>query len=232
MKKLFFVPILSFGLTTYPDFSLCYKKYKNYTLIPISKNYSITSKKPSKFIKYDEDLGIYLVKKYNKHYLHFKKSHLGVWLASINKKSIYSGNYAQYQTSLYTPAQLSTKTKVGDIVSDIFCNPIGIGVKGGFLSKKFINYFIKAPTPKKDLLKFVGIIFNDKLIITKILPNSVAQRHYIKTNTKIVKIDGVKVKSKKDIANLLNNNHKDVTITIKQDGFDFTFKGKKCSKNF
>ena len=46
MKKLIFLPIFLFGITTYPDFSMCYKKYKNYLVIPISKNYSITANKP------------------------------------------------------------------------------------------------------------------------------------------------------------------------------------------
>jgi len=221
MKKLIFLPIFLFGITTYPDFSMCYKKYKNYLVIPISKNYSITANKPKNYIKYDPILGIYLIKKKNRYFLHFKKSHLGVWLASIKKGSIYSGNYAEYQKDLYTPAKLSTTTKEGSIITDIFCNPIGIGVKGGFLSKSYIKKFITAKIKIIEPLKFVGIIVNDNLIITKILPNSLATKYYIHKGAKIVKINSKKVKNKKE---LLNFDIK--TITVYQDGFNFTFKVK------
>ena len=227
MKKLIFIPIFLFGITTYPDFSMCYKKYKNYSVIPISKDYSVSAIKPKSFMRYDKILGLYLIKTKNKRYLDFKKSHLGVWVASITKNSIYSGNYAEYQTSLYSPAKISSTTKEGAIVCDIFCNPIGIGVKGGFLSQKFISPFIKVkPKVIKHPLKFMGIIFDKNLIITKIIPNSVTQKHYIKLGSKIVKINNIKVSNQKEILNLLKNK-KDVTITIKQDGFDFTFKVKK-----
>ena len=227
MKKLLFIPILSFGITSYPDFSMCYKKYKNYSIIPISKNYSVSSTKPKSFIRYDEVLGLYLLKTKNKKYLHFKKSHIGVWIASITKNSIYSGNYAEYQTSLYSPAKTSSTTKKGAIICDIFCNPIGIGVKGGFLSQKFISSFTKVkPKIIKNPLKFAGIIFDENLTITKIIPNSIAQKHYISVGTKIIKIDGIKVSNKKEIIGLLKSG-KDVTITIKQDGLDFRFKVKK-----
>ena len=227
MKKLIFFPIFLFGITTYPDFSMCYKKYKNYSVIPISKDYSVSATKPKSFMRYDKILGLYLIKTKNKRYLHFKKSHLGVWVASITKNSIYSGNYAEYQTSLYLPAKISSTTKEGAIICDIFCNPIGIGVKGGFLSQKFISPFTKVkPKVIKHPLKFMGIIFDKNLIITKIIPNSVTQKHYIKLGSKIVKINNIKVSNQKEILNLLKNK-KDVTITIKQDGFDFTFKVKK-----
>jgi hypothetical protein len=220
MKKLIFLPIFLFGITTYPDFSMCYKKYKNLSIIPISKHYSITSTPLKKYVKYDKLLGIYLIKTNNKHYIHFKKSHLGVWLASIKKGSIYSGNYAEYQKDLYTPAKLSTTTKVGSIITDIFCNPIGIGVNGGFLSKSYIKKFITAKVKIIEPLKFLGIIVDDNLVITKILPNSIASKYYIHKGAKIVKINNKKVTSKKDLLTDIK------TITI-FDGFNFTFKVKQ-----
>jgi len=217
MKKLLFIPILSFGITTYPDFSMCYKKYKNYSIIPISKHYSITSIPQKNYIK--KDLGIYLIKTNNKHYIHFKKSHLGVWIASITKNSIYSGNYAEYQTSLQNPAKISTKTKAGSIITDIFCNPIGIGVKGGFISKSYINKFIKSkPIFKTDALKFIGILYDKNFIITKILPNSLASRHYIQKGAKIIKINNKKID--KHLPNKINS------VTILQQGVEFTIKVK------
>ena len=86
MKKLFFLlPTFLLGVTTYPDFSMCYNKFKNYSIIPISKHYSVTSKKQKHFLKYDENLGLYLIKTNNKTYLKLKQSHLVVWLASIKK---------------------------------------------------------------------------------------------------------------------------------------------------
>ena len=226
MKKLLFIPVLGFSLTTYPDFSLCYKKYKNYSLIPISKNYSISAIPYKGSVKFDPKLGIYLIKHKNRHFIHFKKTHLGVWIASITKNSIYSGNYAEYQTSLYNPAKISTKTKPASIVTDIFCNPIGIGVKDGFLSKSYIYKFIKAPLPDLNYLKFLGIIYNKDLVITKVLENSFAKRHYIPIGSKIIKINNKKVFNNSDIQKALNNN-KFVTITISQNGFDFrlTYKG-------
>ena len=121
MKKLFFLlPTFLLGVTTYPDFSMCYNKFKNYSIIPISKHYSVTSKKQKHFLKYDENLGLYLIKTNNKTYLKFKQSHLGVWLASIKKGSIYTGNYAEYQKKLSIPAKLSTPVKEGSIITDIF----------------------------------------------------------------------------------------------------------------
>ena len=224
MKKFIFLPLFVFGVSTYPDFSMCYNKYKKYSIIPISKNYSITSMKQKKYQKYDEDLGIYLIKTNNKKYLHFKKTHLGVWIASITKNSIYSGNYAEYQNSMKKPAKISTQTKAGSIITDIFCNPIGIGVNGGFLSQKYIKTFINSKPQIKDLLKFSGIIFNKNLIITKVLPNSSANKHFIKKGMKIVRVNNIKVLNKNDIKTALKSN-KNVTITIRQDGFDFTFKG-------
>jgi len=225
MKKLFFIPILGYSLT-YPDFSLCYKKFKNYSIIPISKNYSITATKQTNFVKFDKDYGIYLIKQKNKNYLHFKKSHIGVWLASISKDSIYSGNFAKYQKG-DIPAKFSTTTEEGAIMSDIFCNPIGIGVKDGFLTAKFIKQFITMKPRQSDneVLKFIGIILNDKLVITKILPKSWAKKHFIPLHSKIIKIDKKSVYSLKDVKFIVNE--KNVTITIKYNGSDFTFKVKK-----
>ena len=220
MKKfIFFLPIFLFAFT-YPDFSMCYKKYKNYSIIPISKNYSITAITPKNYIKYDEDLGIYLIKTKNKRYFHFKKSHLGVWLASITKDSIYSGNYAKYQTSMQNPAKFSTKTEAGSIISDIFCNPIGIGVNGGFLSSSYIKKFITYTPKKTNYLKFLGIIYNKNLMITKILPNSIASKHYIQVGSKIIKINNQKID--------LNHFPKKInSVTILQQGIEFTIKVKK-----
>ena len=220
MKKLLFLPIFAFGITTYPDFSMCYKKFKNYTIIPISKYYSITAIKPKQYIKFDEKLGIYLIKTHNKKYIHFKKTHLGVWIASITKNSIYSGNYAEYQTSLDNPAKISTKTKPGSIIVDIFCNPIGVGVKNGFLSKSYFTKFIKKKPKKKNILKFMGILYNKNFIITKILPNSIASKHYIKIGSKITKINGEKTPLK-SIPKIIKS------VTILQEGIEFTIKVNK-----
>jgi DNA polymerase III alpha subunit len=211
MKKLFMIiPILGYSLT-YPDFSLCYKRYKNLSIIPISKHYSITSTKPKKFVKYDEIYGIYLIKTKNKHYLHFKKSHLGVWLASIKNGQIYSGNYAEYPKK-DIPAKFSTKTTPGSIMSDIFCNPVGIGVNGGFLSVSQIKRFITTKPKKanKNIFKFLGIIVDNNLNITKIIPNSWADKHYLQVGAKIIKIDNQKVNSLSDIKSIPKN----VTITF------------------
>jgi len=213
MKKLFLIiPILGFSFT-YPDFSLCYKKFKNYSIIPISKHYSVTSIKPKNFIKYDENYGLYLIKTNNKHYFHFKKSHLGVWLASIKKGSIYSGDYAEYPNG-DMPAKFSTKTKIGSIMSDIFCHPIGIGVNGGFLTTSQIKNFIYSkPHSKKDVLKFLGIILNKNLEVVKILPNSWAAKHYLTIGTKIIRINNKPIKTLNDI-----KFSKNVTITFNING--------------
>ena len=221
MKKLLFLPIFALA-STYPDFSMCYNVYKKYTIIPISKHYSVTATKPKKFVKYDEDLGLYLIKTKKQNYLHFKKTHIGVWLASITKDSIYSGNYAEYEKSLKIPAKFSSKTTPASVLTDIFCNPIGIGVKNGFLSKTYITKFITAKPPKrKDLLKSFGILFDNKdLMITKILPNSIASRHYL-SRGKIVKINNMKVTSIKDFAKIVKS------VTIMQDGLEFTIKADK-----
>jgi len=209
MKKLFLIiPILGFSLT-YPDFSLCYKKFKNYSIIPISKHYSVTSVKPKKYLKYDENYGLYLIKTNNKHYFHFRKSHLGVWLASIKKGSIYSGNYAEYPKG-NIPAKFSTKTNPGSIMSDIFCHPIGIGVNGGFLTISQIKNFIYSkPQSNKNILKFLGIILNKNLEVVKILPNSWATKHYLSVGSKIISINNIPVKTLKDI-----KLSKNVTITF------------------
>jgi len=222
MKKLFFLPIFLFGTTTYPDFSMCYKKYKNYSIIPISKHYSISAIKPKSYVKYDDNLGIYLIKTENKKYLNFKKTHLGIWIASITKNSIYSGNYAEYETSLYNPAKISTKTKPASIVTDIFCNPIGIGVNGGFLSKTYISKFITyKPKKKIGLLKFMGIVYDKNLIIRKVLSNSIASKKYISIGTKIIKINNDKITSYKNFPKNINS------VTILQQGIEFTIKVKK-----
>jgi len=219
MRKLLFLPIFAFGITTYPDFSMCYNKYKNYSTIPISKNYSLSSQKPKNYVRFDEDLGIYLIKTHNKKYIHFKKSHLGVWIASIKKDSIYSGNYAEYQKSLFKPAKISSHTKPASIITDIFCNPLGVGVNGGFLSKSYITEFIKYKPKKVDYLKFLGILYDDNLVITKILPNTIASRKYISVGSKILKVN-----NKKIIKNKFPNQIKSVTIL--QEGIVFTIQVK------
>jgi quinolinate synthase len=217
MKKLLFIPLFSFGIATYPDFSMCYSKYKNLSIIPISKKYSITSIPQKNYIKYYDNLGIYLVKNKTKNIIHFKKSHLGVWIASITKNSIYSGNYAEYQTSLQNPAKISTKTKPASIITDIFCNPIGIGVKDGFFSKSYIPKLLSYTPPKQDYLKFLGILYDKNLKIIKILPNSIAQKHFIPLNSKIIKVNNIKVYTPSDIKKALNNK-KNVTITLEKNG--------------
>jgi len=206
-------PILGFSLT-YPDFSLCYKKFKNYSVIPISKHYSVTANRPKNFIKYDENYGLYLIKANNKHHFYFRKTHLGVWLASIKNRSIYSGNYAEYPNG-DIPAKFSTKTKVGAIISDIFCHPIGIGVNGGFLSASQIKNFIKSkPHSQTNLFKKLGFLIDKNLVITKILPNSWATNHYLSIGSKIIKIDNLPVKSLKDVKIISKN----VTITFNIQG--------------
>jgi len=215
MKKLLFLPIFAFGITTYPDFSMCYNKYKNLSIIPISKHYSITANPQKQYIK--KIFGIYIIKHYNKHYIHFKKSHLGVWIASISKNSIYSGNYAEYQKSITNPAKISTKTKPGSIITDIFCNPIGIGVDNGFISKTYINKLLTYKPKQTQYLKQIGILYNKNLIITKILPNSIASRHYIQVGSKLIKINGQKID--------INNFPKKInSVTILQEGLEFTLK--------
>jgi len=223
MKKLLFLPVFLFGITTYPDFSLCYKIYKHYTIIPINKYYSITAIKPKKYIKYDPDLGIYLIKTKNNKYLHFRKAHLGIWIASITKGSIYAGNYAEYQKSVHIPAKMSTNTKAGSVITDIFCRPIGVGVKGGFLSKGYIQKFIHAKILKKDYLKFMGILFNKDLIVTKVLPNSLASRLYIPVGAKIIKINNKYVYSLDDISQIVHN-QKIKNVTLQINGVEFTMK--------
>ena len=220
MKKLLFLPIFVLA-STYPDFSMCYKKYKKYSTIPISKNYSISAVKPNKYIKYNEEFGIYLIKTKNKKYLHFKKTHIGVWIASITKDSIYSGNYAEYQKSMSKVAKISTKTKPASVITDIFCNPIGIGVNGGFLSASYIKKFITYKPKQTQYLKNIGILYNKNLIITKILPNSLASRHYLSTNSKIIKINNHKIDSVKCFPKHIKS------VTILQQGIEFTIKVNK-----
>jgi len=219
MKLFLFFPFFLFAVTMYPDFSICYKKYKNYSTIPISKNYSISATKPKHYEKYIEKLGIYLIKKRNNHFIHFKKSHLGVWIASISKNSIYSGNYAEYQTSLFNPAKISTKTTTGSIITDIFCRPIGVGVKGGFISKSYFNKLILYKVPTKTPLKRVGILFDNNFIVTKIIPNSLASKHYISVGSKILKINNKKVS--KEFPKIIKS------VTILQNGIEFRIKVDK-----
>jgi len=217
MKRLLMtIPLLGFSFT-YPDFSLCYKKYKNYSIIPISKHYSVTYIKPKNFVKYDENYGLYLIKTNNKHYFYFRKTHLGVWLASIKNRSIYSGNYAEYPKG-DIPAKFSTKTKVGAIMSDVFCHPIGIGVNGGFLTTSQIKDFIVSkplqhPKRNNNFLKNLGIIINKNFEITNIIANSWAYNHYIQKGAKIIKINNQPIKNLNDI-----KLSKNVTITFNING--------------
>jgi len=222
-KLLFLIPIFLFGITTYPDFSLCYKKYKNYTIIPISKSYSITAIPQKNFIKYDEDLGIYLIKRHNKHPIYFHKAKLGIWIASISKNSIYAGNYAEYQKSVYNPAKISTKATPGSIVTDIFCRPIGIGVRGGFLSHLFVQKFIVAHKRDKNFLKFMGIIFNKQLIVTKILPDSLAAKYYLYPGAKIIAVNNKPVYGIDDI-DRIHQKEKIKQVTLYINGIRFTLK--------
>ena len=77
-----------------------------------------------------------------------------------------------------------------------------------------------------NYLKFLGIIYDKNLVITKVLDNSFAKRRYIPIGAKIIKVNNKKVFNNSDIQNALNN-HKFVTITISQNGFSFrlTYKG-------
>ena len=69
-------------------------------------------------------------------------------------------------------------------------------------------------------MKFLGIIYDKNLTITKVLPNSIASRHYIQVGSKIIKINNKKIS--------LNNFPKKInSVTILQQGIEFTIKVDK-----
>jgi membrane-associated protease RseP (regulator of RpoE activity) len=147
MKKVVLLVVLLtnvFSITTYPDFSICYDRYYKFSgTIPVTKNYSISFKKPVKYLKYDPFLDIYLIKANNKKYVKLKESYkLGLWIASINEDSIFVGNYAKSNNGL-NYAISSVSTPKGSIISDIFCNVHGIGAGNNrFITSKYIKYFL------------------------------------------------------------------------------------------
>ena len=169
MRKILFLAIFvsfSFSLT-YPDFSKCYEKFHNYkNLIPISKNYSITTIRPKNFVWYDKLRGVYLVKhknrKFLKFYTHYK---LGFWIASISDDTIFVGNFARKSRGVEL-SKISSKTMENSVMSDIFCHPIGVGVgKDEFLTKKEIYHILH-----KGNYGDTRFEFNRNLVITKLYP--------------------------------------------------------------
>lgn len=133
------------ALKVYPDFSECYTKYKKYDgIIPLSKSYAVTFQKPMKYIKYDPFLKLYLIKSPFTYPIKLKeKVVLGTWLASIAPESIYISNYAKPAYGL-KPAYLALKSEKGSIVSDLFCEVVGIGAgEGRFIDTKQLRRFVQ-----------------------------------------------------------------------------------------
>jgi hypothetical protein len=83
--------------------------------------------------------------------------------------------------------------------------------------------FYKEEKEEINYLLPVGIITDNNLKITKILPDSIAQKHYVATSSQITNINGIEVKTLDD-ANKIMMISKDVTITLEQNGVSFKLK--------
>ena len=138
---LLFFPLFLFALNL--DFSSCYKKYEFINdLIPVTKNKSVTFKKPKNYLYFDPFTNLYVVKTNNKRVIKFyNRASLGWWMAGIKKNSVYGGTYAS-EGYFLDFSKLSVDIPKNSVVSDLFCRAYGVGNKG-FLDTNRLLHFVK-----------------------------------------------------------------------------------------
>jgi len=144
MKKfLIFLPFFLFAFTPL-DFSVCYQKYSfTKSLVPVTKDKSISFSKQKNYLYYDPFTGFYVIKHQNKRVIHFfKNPKLGWWMAGIKKNSVFAGSYAKKGYFLDF-SKLSVIPEINSVITDLFCRAYGVSSKRGFLDYEKISHFVK-----------------------------------------------------------------------------------------
>jgi len=146
MKKYLFLlllPLFSYA-SIYPDFRVCYNKYK-YTVknsVPVTKNLSVTFDKKN-CLKYDPFTGMCIIKNKNRKTIRFfLYPKIGWWAASVKKNEIYVGNFAKDEV-FFVPAKLSVLSQKNSVITDMFCRAIGVGTGKGFIKADMVLHFAR-----------------------------------------------------------------------------------------
>jgi len=107
---------------------------------------------------------------------------------------------------------------------EIFTKTVLEGIKGKKVVLNINGKNIKLPIRKKKYLytplEHFGISVNDQLIITK-LPEKLQQIYFIKPGAKIIKVNGMKIKTFEELKKALSI-YKNVTISLQQQGITAT----------
>ena len=199
---------------TYPDFRQCYNKNKQSFVyfgetraVAVSKHlavaYSQTKPKVA-YVKFDPFLNLYLFRSAKAlKPVKLKSTHslkLGEWIAGMDDTSLYAGNFAKSGDLLDSFYLQNAKLEANSIISCLCCEVYGLGIgAGSFIGSEYIKRFITM-SGKSPYYGDIGVRFEKKAnnfvvkSIDPFYPNQLLQ-----VNDKILKIDGKKVYSLKQL---------------------------------
>jgi len=197
---------------TYPDFRQCYTKnrasfvyFGDTRAVAVSKHlavaYSKTTPKVT-FIKFDPFLNLYLFssKKTLKpvRLKSTKSLKLGEWIAGMDDTSLYAGNFAKSGDVLDSFYLQNAKLDENSIISCLCCEVYGIGIgAGSFIGSEYIKRFINS---KEIYYGDIGVRFakhaNDFIVKSR---DPFHANQLLEVNDKILKINGKKVTSLKQL---------------------------------
>jgi uncharacterized protein YxjI len=197
---------------TYPDFRQCYTKNKQSFVyfgdtraIAVSKHLAVAYSKTTPktpFIKFDPFLNLYLFNsKKTLKPIRLKSTttlKLGEWIAGMDDTSLYAGNFAKSGDVLDSFYLQNAKLDENSIISCLCCEAYGIGIgAGSFIGSEYIKRFINA----KDIYYGdIGVRFEkhaNDFVVTSLDP--FYENQLLKTNDKILKINGKRVTSLKQL---------------------------------
>ncbi len=200
----------------YPDFKQCYRKniksivyFKGTKAVAITKHYAVsyTKKRPRyPFVKHDPYLNLYLFHSSKilqpVKFKNTDKLTLGEWLASMDDKSMYIGNFAQRGIGLDIYFRQNSKTPPNSMISCLCCDIYGIGVGNGkFISSNLIKKFLNS---KEIFYGDIGVKLarRGKDVVVAYV-NPIYRQRKLKVGDIIKKIDGKKIETLRDAKNLI-----------------------------
>ena len=207
-----FLGVLNSADFTYPDFSQCYKKnsksfvyFGDIRAVAVTKNLAVaySQTKPTvPFIKFDPFLNLYLFKSLKTlNPIKLKSTHnlkLGEWIAGMDDSSLYAGNFAKSGDLLDSFYLQNSNLEKNSIITCLCCEIYGLGIGGGsFIGSEYIKRFMSA---KDVYYGDIGVRFekqgNDFVVQSK---NPLYPKQSLKVGDKILKINGKKVSSLKQL---------------------------------
>jgi hypothetical protein len=220
-----------FGLfASESDFELCRQKIIDSNAIegeeikiPLQNNLLLLYSKKvptSNIIKYDEELGLYLLKDKTPFKYPFKFSTKNSQkVATVSRDKIVEGISSSIKPSL---------------VMSSCCSIEAISTKSGIVKKEQIDKFLKSKPYEKDdkkepqkqaaknIISISGIYFDEDMNVIKL--DTAASQYGLKPSDKLLQIDLESVKNQKELSQILLKNKKPSNLLFQRDGFQFFVK--------